>query len=90
MPTYFNVFGYKIFIWMKENGEPIHFHISKGQPTNNATKVWVLSDGSLSLCHNKSRIPTKDLNRIFSIMQSDIINFISYWKQYHGYVKFYK
>lgn len=90
MPTYFNLMGYKIFIWANENGEPIHFHISKGSFSNNATKVWVLSDGSLLLCHNKSRVPSKDLNRIMSIMQSDVHNFINYWVSFQNYLIFYK
>ena len=30
MPTIFNAFGYKIYIWSNENGEPIHVHICRG------------------------------------------------------------
>lgn len=39
MPSIFNVFGYKIYFWSNENGEPVHVHICKGVPKANATKV---------------------------------------------------
>ena len=30
-----------------EKDEPIHFHITKGNPSENDTKVWVLAERNL-------------------------------------------
>ena len=37
MPIYIRTLGYKIYFWSNENNEPIHFHIAKGNPTENDT-----------------------------------------------------
>ena len=39
LPNLFTVSGYKIYFWSNENNEPIHVHVSKGQPTPNSTKT---------------------------------------------------
>ena len=54
MPNILDVLGYKIYFWSNENFslEPIHVHISQ-HPHQNATKVWILSDGSVELCNNQ-------------------------------------
>ena len=46
----------------RENGEPIHVHVCEGVPHSAATKIWM--NGMVRLAHNKSNIPTKDLNTI--------------------------
>ena len=42
-------YGYHIYFWSNENEplEPLHIHISK-TPHPNATKYWILSDGSMA------------------------------------------
>ena len=52
MPIYIRTLGYKIYFWSNENNEPIHFHIAKGNPSENDTKIWVLSNGSFKIAHN--------------------------------------
>ena len=69
MPIYIRTLGYKIYIWSNEKDEPIHFHITKENPSENDTKVWVLANGSFEIAHNKGRIPEKDLSRILTAMQ---------------------
>lgn len=39
LPSLFIASGYKIYFWSNENNEPIHVHISKGNPTSNSTKI---------------------------------------------------
>ena len=91
MPQFIRAAGYKIYFWSNEQGEPIHFHATKGDPDKNDTKVWVLANGSLKLAHNKGRIPEKDLSRIFTAMQFYYLDFIEFWKSYfNGQVQFYK
>lgn len=91
MPTYLQTSGYKIYFWSNETDEPIHFHIAKGNPSENDTKIWVLSNGSFMIAHNKGKIPQKDLNRIFSIMESYYFDFVNFWKSVlNCEIRFYK
>lgn len=41
MPSLYNYMGYVIFFWSNENYEPIHVHVCKGNPSANATKIWI-------------------------------------------------
>lgn len=90
MPVYLRTVGYKVYFWSNEKDEPIHFHVTKGDPNENDTKIWVLSNGSFKLAHNKGKIPEKDLSRILSVVQNFYFDFIDFWKSYFNEtVKFY-
>lgn len=89
MPVYLKTAGYKVYIWTNEKNEPVHFHVTKGDPSEHDTKIWVLANGSFQLAHNKGRVPQKDLTRIFSTMESYYFTFIDFWKSYFGEIKFY-
>ena len=56
--------GYKIYFWSNENCEPIHVHISKGNPSGNSTKIWLTKSGGCIVANNNSNIPDKDLRKI--------------------------
>ena len=91
MPISLRTIGYKVYFWSNEKDEPVHFHVTKGTPDKNDTKIWALSNGSFKLSHNKGKIPEKDLSRIFSAMQNYYYDFINFWKKYHQKeVKFYE
>ncbi|MBR0033138.1 MAG: DUF4160 domain-containing protein [Treponema sp.] len=91
MPQFIRTAGYKIYFWSNESDEPIHFHATKGNPSGNDTKVWVLKNGAFKLAHNKGQISEKDLSKIFSAMQSYYFEFIQFWKTYFdGEVSFYE
>ena len=90
MPQFIRTAGYKIYFWSNEKDEPIHFHVTKGDPNENDTKIWVLSNGSFKLAHNKGKIPEKDLSRILSVVQNFYFDFIDFWKSYFSEnIKFY-
>lgn len=91
MPEYLRTNGYKVYFWSNEDDEPVHFHLTKGNPSKNDTKIWILSNMSFEICHNKGRIPSKDLTKVFSVMQSYIFDFLDLWKAcFSGSVKFYR
>ena len=79
MPVFLRSSGYKIYFWSNE----------KGEPGENDTKVWVLSNGSFQLAHNKGNVPSKDLSRIFAAMESYYFGFLDFWKTYFDDLKFY-
>lgn len=89
MPSLFNIFGYKIYFWSNENGEPIHVHVCKGSPKQNATKVWLTYSGDALLCHNKSRIPSKDLQKLMLFISCNRFIILSNWLNYFGSVSYY-
>lgn len=90
MPVYLRYSSYKVFFWVHENNEPIHFHITDSEPSENCTKVWILKDGSFMLAHNKSRIPSRILGRIFAVMRDNLDGYIKQWSLIHGDVKYYE
>lgn len=69
MPDIVKAYGYHIYFWSNENEplEYIHFHISR-TPHQNATKYWVLRDGTLMQANNNDNIPDNDLKKIIRFM----------------------
>ena len=47
MPVYVRYSGWYVYSWTNDNEEPIHFHISEGKPTENATKIWIMKNEAL-------------------------------------------
>ena len=90
MPKLFEIYGYIISIWSNENNEPIHVHISKWRPSENSTKVWILSNGNVMLANNKSKINNKELQNIMKVIRANSYEIVKYWEAYHGYVKYYR
>ena len=80
MPQFIRAAGYKIYFWSNENDEPIHFHATKGNPTENDTKVWLLKNGSFKVAHNKGQISEKDLSKIFPLCRLIILSLSNFGK----------
>lgn len=89
MPNIFTVFGYKIYFWSNENGEPVHVHICKGKPTANATKYWLTSAGGTLQANNNSRIPKNDLVKLERFIEANHHFICQKWLSYFGYLTFY-
>ena len=77
------VFGYKIYFWSNENNEPIHIHISKGNPTKKSTKVWITQSGGCIVATNKSKMPQNDFNKLLDIVSKHYFLIISQWKEFY-------
>ena len=82
MPTLFEIYGYKVFFWSNEAGEPVHVHIGKGKPTANATKIWLPPENNPILANNNSNIPDKELKRILKIIALNRDSIITGWYDY--------
>ena len=84
MPTFMRIFSYRIYFWSNENEplEPVHVHISEGNPSANATKYWINSDGSIEQENNNSLIPLKDLRKIEKTLQEYSNDIIDAWTKY--------
>lgn len=89
MPKLYEFRGYWIYFWLNENNELVHIHATKGRPTENGTKIWILKDG-VKLEHNKSKIPINDLTKILSFIQANAEEIVNQWESYLGYIKYHK
>ena len=91
MPSLFTVSGYKVYFWSNEFGEPIQVHISKGKPSQNATKVWLTRSGGCILANNGSQIPTKELNELMEFISAQFFLICTEWKRFfvESEIKFY-
>ncbi len=83
MPGIINLFGYKVYFWSNEGKplEPVHVHVDK-EVRKNATKIWILEDGSVLLEHNNSRIPEVVLGRILKTLPKYHDKVISKWEDF--------
>ena len=72
MPQVFKIGSYWVYFWTNENKpiEPVHVHISEGQPVPNATKVWITAAGNTLLANNNSNIPAVTLRNIMRILET--------------------
>lgn len=82
MPTLFEIFGYRIFFWSNEAGEPIHVYVCRGKPSGNSTKIWLPPDSNPVVANNNSNIPDKDLKRIMKLIALNRDNIITQWYDY--------
>lgn len=91
MPRIFRMGEYWIYFWTNENKpiEPIHVHIAKGHPTQNATKVWITSSGSCFLCNNNSKIPEHILRNIMRMVEARNQEIKQMWYEYFGEIKYF-
>ena len=78
-----DILGYHIFCWSNENTplEPVHIHIAKIQQPN-ATKVWILSDGTTQIESNGSMIPEKTLRRICKFIEKRPFSYVKKWEKH--------
>lgn len=91
MPKVFKFGAYSIYFWVNEGKplEPIHLHVSEGNPVPNATKIWITSDGRCLICNNNSKIPRSALNGIIREIEHRIDEVIQLWHETFGEIKFY-
>ena len=92
MVTFFKTFDVTNLIRISRKRkpvEPIHVHIAKGKPSENATKVWITSAGNCLLCNNNSRIPSHTLRNIMRMIEARSTDIIQKWFTYFGEISYY-
>ena len=89
LPQLFKIAGYTIYFWAKEDGEPIHVHISPGKPSQNATKIWITRSGGTIVAHNRSKIPEIKLRYLRKIVGTEYLNICNKWELFIGNLNFY-
>lgn len=91
MPQVFRIGPYWIYFWANEgrSGEPVHVHVSEGNPSENATKIWITASGKCLLAHNNSNIPSKALRNIMRIVEARSNEVIQKWITFFGEATYY-
>lgn len=90
MPKLFELYGYKVYIWSSESGEPIHVHIAKRKASASGVKLWLLSNGTFVMANkNDKRIPEHTLRAIIVKLNANAMVVRNFWLAYHGYEKYY-
>lgn len=91
MPQVFKIGSYWVYFWANEGEpiEPIHVHVSQGDPTANATKIWITSAGKCYFCNNNSNIPSVALRNIMRIIEARNAEVTEKWIAYFGEISFY-
>ncbi|MCM1057348.1 MAG: DUF4160 domain-containing protein [Firmicutes bacterium] len=91
MPQVFKIGSYWVYFWANEGkpNEPVHVHISEGNPSENATKIWITASGKCLLAHNNSQIPPKILRNIMRIIEARSSQVIQKWISFFGSATYY-
>ena len=84
LPNLYQVGSYKIFFWSNENNEPVHVHITSGNPSANTTKIWLTSKGGCFAANNNSRIPSHDLRWLLRFVTANHEDICAEWVQFFG------
>lgn len=91
MPQVFRIGSYVVYFWIGEGEplEPVHVHIAEGTPTFNATKIWITKSGKTLVANNNSKISQSMLRKLQRMIEANIDNILTQWKEYFGEVSFY-
>ena len=91
VPQLLRIGPYVVYFWSNESEplEPVHVHIAKGRPVQDATKLWITSTGKVLLCNNRSKIPERLLNRLSRLIEANSDDFVRAWKEHFGEVRYY-
>jgi len=85
VPKYIHILGYDLFFWSNEGRplEPVHIHVDKN-PSEQSTKYWIHSDGTVELAHNNSKIKPHDLKKLEKIIEACAEDIVKKWEVFYG------
>ena len=91
MPRVFKIGPYLVYFWSDEMEplEPVHVHISQGEPQKDSTKVWLTRGGRALLCNNNSKIPAHVLKNIMDAIEARHEDIVMRWKKHFEEISYY-
>ena len=91
MPQVFKIGSFWVYFWANENKplEPIHVHVSKGKPVQNATKFWITKSGKCLLANNNSGLDAKTLNYLSRAIEANSGIVVEKWLSFFGEITYY-
>ena len=91
MPQIYKIGPYRIYFWSNESNplEPVHVHIAEGEPTKDATKIWITKSGKALLANNRSKIPEKRLRNMIHFIEANSEEICSRWLEQFGEISYF-
>lgn len=91
MPQIFRIGPYRVYFWSNENNplEPIHVHIAEGEPSKNATKIWITQCGKGLLANNYSKIPERSLGNMIRFIEANSDEIRKRWMEQFGEITYF-
>lgn len=91
MPQLFKVGNYYVYFWLDEGKplEPVHFHISEGKPTKNATKVFITKNKKCYISYTNPRDKKQTISNIVRIAETQVDFIIKKWIETFGEINYY-
>lgn len=91
MPRVFKMGPFLVYFWSDECEplEPVHVHISAGEPTKDSTKVWLTKCGGVLLANNNSHIPAHTLRNIMDAIEAQHSMVCSRWIKHFEEISYY-
>ena len=91
MPPVFKIGSYWVYFWANENKplEPVHVHVAKGKPVENATKFWLTKSGKCLLAHNHSGYDSKTLHYLVKAVEANSQLVIEKWHSFFGEITYF-
>ncbi len=91
MPQVFRMGPYLVYFWSDECDplEPVHVHVSAGEPARDATKIWLTKAGGVLLENNASRLPAHVLRNIMDAIEARHEAVRMRWLKHFGEIRFY-
>jgi len=82
LPKLFRIGSYQVYFWSDEKNEPIHVHVGIGNPSSNATKIWITSTSGCIVANNNGRISEHDLNELLKVISVQYFLICDAWKKH--------
>lgn len=91
MPQVFKIGSFWVYFWANENRplQPIHVHVSKGKPVQNATKFWITRMGKCLLANNNSGYDSRTLNYLSKAIEANTDVVEKKWLEFFGELNYY-
>lgn len=78
MPKLIELYGYSIYFYSNEQGEPCHVHITRDYKAN--SKIWI--EPEVKVANNDAKIPAKDWKKILRWAEDNSAEILARWQKY--------
>lgn len=91
MPQVFRMGSYLVYFWSDECNplEPVHVHVSAGEPTRDATKIWLTKAGGVLLEKMLRTSPRISYEISWNAIEAQHEAVRMRWLRHFGEIRFY-
>ena len=91
MPQILKIGPYVVYFWPNEGEplEPVHVHVTEGEPSAFATKIWITRTGKAVIANNSSRIPERVLKKLVRVIEGNSEYIVERWLLHFGEIRYF-